>query len=339
MNNVTPERKARVTKSLAVFGFVAIIGVIAWSSVQIVRYAPKAFTSLASIAGSLTEYQNQLDNKDTVAFTSTIEKVDSGKPATLTWKKASLAGSYAFYYSCNEGVVLDIVDTEGLRSITCDTSYGLGDTDTVTVVVNSEKKSEVAVTYTVTFTPDKGLGLTQTASSSVLVSNLSAKENTTVATKNDWRDTVISKPTTTLVVTGTSTPVKTPTKPGSVPAVTPPAKGYIDLITHYTATGVIDGNTFKAGALHKNSEGAVQFTITNMGTMTSATWSYSVTLPSGFNYISPLQSPLLAGEQATISIGFSIDDLTTHTFVITAAEKNDVKLSNNSDTARVTILK
>lgn len=339
MNTVTPERKARITKALAVIGFVVIIGFIAWSSVQIVRHAPKAFTSLASIAGSLSQYQTQLDNKDTVAFTSTLEKVDNGKPATITWHKATLAGSYSFSYACTDGVLLDIVDTEGLRSITCGTSYGLGDTDTVTVVVNSEKKSEQALTYTVTFTPDKGLGLTQTASSSVLVSNANAKENTTTATKNNWRDNVLSKPTTTLVVTGTP-PTKAPTKTGSSPVVTTPStKGFVDLVTHYKATGVIDGNTFKAGALHKNSEGAVQFSITNAGTMTSDTWSYSVVLANGFTYVSPLQSPLLAGETATISVGFSTDDASTHTFIITAAEKSDINLTNNNDTARVTILK
>ena len=340
MNTVTLEKKEKMLKTLAILGFLAIIGFIAWASVQIVAYAPKAFNSLASLAASMDHYQDTIGDKDTkIVFTDTIEKTEAGKPMLIRWNKQPQTGTYSLSYKCVDGIGIDVVDTEGLRSIACDTHYTLGDTDTVTVIIDSLKQTETPVSYSISYTDQNNVGPVHTGENTVSVINTSIGNTDPVLSTNDgteWKDSVSTptkKPTPVVASTPTPKPATTYTNVVSDP------KGYTDLASKFVATGLINGNTFKASSLKQNSEGAFQFTITNFGTKTSQVWSYTVTLPDGDAYTSPLQSPLLPGEQATIALGFPTTDVATYTFVVVAAEMSDVNLANNSLTQRVSFSK
>ena len=330
-----PEKKPAGGKTLGVIAFLVVIGLIACVAIVIIKYAPKGFSSLASIAQSVQNYGAEVANKDETegfTLTSTTTAAKAGDPVVLNWKKLEPAGTYSFEYTCEDGVAVDLVDSEGLRSITCDTEYDLGNTDTVTIMVDSEKEEEATVDYTIAYTKKDGLDPSEFADSSLTVMNDSLAMNGDMMEKEDPE--VETKPIPKTPPLGLREEPKVVRN--TTPAVTVPS-GYTDLVTRFVATGEINGNSFSSGRLNKNEDGAVQFTVTNEGTRTSGTWSYSVSLPGGGTYASPLQAPLMPGERATISIGFSTEEAGDYTFVIVAADTTDKNLNNNSVRKEVTI--
>lgn len=322
MNTVTPEKKEKAKKILAVVGFLVLIGLIAYGAIAIIRYAPKGFTSLASLAESLHQYGDKVveEANASLTLTSTATSTEAGEPVKITWQRPTDSGTYSFTYTCTDGVAVDLVDSEGLRSISCDTNYDLGDTDAVTIIIDSEKEKEATVDYTIAYTKHGEEESSQSDDDTLTVNNdkLAANDTTNVPEE-----------------TPSPSPQSGGTKPA--PTVIPVTKSYVDLATAFVDTGEIDGNTFEAGSLHKNSDGAVQFTVTNIGTRASGFWNYSATLPDGTLYTSPLQAPLASRERATISLGFPVDENSSHTFIIVAGDTNDIYLGNNSVRENVTI--
>jgi CARDB len=342
MNTVTPEKKEGILKALAVLGFLAIIGFIAWASVQIVAYVPRGFTHLASLAQSVNHYKDSLGKNDTsLTLTSTTTEAKAGEPVKFTWNKQPQAGTYAFSYKCTNGVGVSIVDTEGLRSLTCDTEYGLGDTDVVSVIVDSEKQTQTDVTYAISYTDENHVGPKHSSENKLTVMNpklLPTGDGTVLGIKDktEWKDTISNPTPKPVVVNATPLPHKAETTP-SAPVSN--ATGYTDLQTIFLATGVISGNTFAPGPMQRNGEGAFQFAVTNLGTKTSQTWTYTVTLPDGDVYTSPLQAPLMPGEEATIALGFPTNDTATYSFVVVVAEQSDINFKNNNLYQTVTLTK
>ena len=64
MNQVHNNDKDRVMKTLAIVGFIAVIAFGVWLAVQIVSLVPNAFSSLASIADSVYNYQPSEETVD-----------------------------------------------------------------------------------------------------------------------------------------------------------------------------------------------------------------------------------------------------------------------------------
>jgi hypothetical protein len=344
MNTVIPEKKAKMLKALATLGFLAMIGFIAWASVQIVARAPKAFTSLASLAEGIRHYSDSLGKNDSaLTLNNTSTTTEAGTPFILSWNKQEIAGTYAFTYTCTEGVAIDVVDTEGLRSIACDTRYTLGDTDTVTIIIDSEKQTQTEVPYTISYSEPNDFGPSHSIDNKVLVTNkkLAAVPDATVLgikDKTGWKDTITTpdpKP------SSTTTPITTPAtkpQPMSTVLVSDP-NGFTDLVLAFINTGTITNNTFTASTLKQNADGGFKFSVTNQGTKTSRDWSYTLTLPDGDIYTSPMQAPLLPSERATIALGFSLGDKSTYTIIAVVAENSDSNLKNNSFSQTVTVAK
>jgi hypothetical protein len=265
-----------------------------------------------------------------------------GNPVTITWKKDARAGRYTFSHACHEGIILDIVDTDGLREITCNTAYDLGDVDTLTFMINSTLADDVPVPYTVAFMRKNDTGPIRQGEGSVTIVDetsdvLAINDNDagTVLGESDSEDFAAEQapapaPKPTPKVTVPSTPKITYVLPTSEPS------GYIDLSTSLLQTGTLSGNTFKAGAIEQNKDGAIRFTIKNNGTKISGKWTYRVILPDNDTYTSPLQAPLMPTEEVIITIGFGLGDVSRHTFIVTVAEANDSKLSNNTLSKQVT---
>lgn len=332
METVTSERGSRTRKTLITIAFFAIIALIAWLSVQIVRYTPNAFTSLASLAQGIDQYRKTLDGNidGPLTITSDVASTTIGKPVTLTWGKDNRTGRYAFSHACKDGLEVDIVDSEGLRTISCETVYDLGDTDTLTFIINSDTATSAELPYLVSFMRTNDTNPIRVGEGAVAVET----PHTTVATTADEgtvlgeSDSSDSEPQTNASSPTVAVSIPTPKPTYALPTSNP--NGFVDLKSTFKNTGVISGNIFKTAALKQNTDGAVQFEIENIGTKISGKWTYSVTLPDSDTYISPLQAPLMPTERVVISIGFPIEDKTSHTFIVTVAEVNDVKLSNNT---------
>ncbi len=344
------EKKPRFSKPVAVAGFVVIIALIAWTSVQIVRLAPTAFSSLASLSQGISNYRDTMsDDIDTdLTVASNIKLADAGKPVTITWNQDSREGSYAFSYACLEGVTVDIVDDEGLRTIACDTRYSLGVTDAVTVIINSEKARHIDVPYTISFMRQNDTGPVRSGENTLTITNESINDDVAVVTpdgvvlgEEDEIEEVTEE-----VKEEAPAPAAPAPKPKPVVVTEPVTEyvyeipvsnpnGFTDLATRFLNVGDIVGGRFVAGGIERDDSGAFQFEVKNIGTKTSGTWTYTVTLPDGDSYTSPTQTALKPNERAVITLGFDTPDKASHTFVVTV-EIEDRVSSNNSFRRAVT---
>lgn len=332
MNTVTnSSRKEKINRLLAVIGFIAVIILIAWLAVQIVRFVPSAFSSLASLSQGISQYSESLDGDvdGPLIVQSNVASTTSGKPITLSWEKDGRVGRYAFSHGCREGLIVEMVDNDGLRSLSCGVRYDLGDMNSITIVVDSPFETPVEVPYIISFMRTNDTEPIRAGEATVTIVNeestavVAGDNNGDVLGDSDSADTE-EEPT-------VSAPRPTITKPEytyTFPVSDP--NGYTDLKTTFVATGNISGRTFKAGSLKQDDDGAIQFEIQNIGTKTSGRWSYSVLLPDNDTYVSESQAPLLPTERVIISIGFSTNDDSSHTFVVSAGETNDINLKNNT---------
>lgn len=342
MNTVTPENQKRssLNKSIRIGGFILAIICIAFACIQAVQFAPQAFNSLASLAQGINSYRDALSNESDAALeiTSDTSTAEVGIPLTLSWKKDDRAGTYAFLYSCVDGVTVDIVDTEGLRAIACDTRYSLGDTDTVTIITASEKTAQVDLPYSISFMRPNDSGPIRSTEQKIAITNKSLADSVAIETEVPPQE-------------GAVLGEEAPAKPAPVPVVAyepvteyvyqlpiSDPKGYTDFATRFLNTGDIVNGAFVARSIEQNGNGAFQFEIKNIGTKTSGTWTYSVTLPDGDVYTSPKQTALKPNERAVITIGFETPQKSSHTFVV-VVHGEDTAVANNSFKSRITFVK
>ncbi|MCA9356644.1 hypothetical protein H6784_02225 [Candidatus Nomurabacteria bacterium] len=351
-NNASQEKKTSIMKSLAIAGFISIIILIAWLSIQLVGVLPGAFSSLASLAESVSEPQGtSVETKEItkLTVTSNTTLVNPGESVDVTWSKITVPGSYTFSYNCKEGVAVDILNVDGIKSIACDTNYNVGDINTLSLAIDSEKERYADLNYKISFlrtnetspsaTGEATLTVVNSAISSLAISDIETPTETTVETETVEEVTETEPVVETPVVT-------TPVKP--TPVVTTPAKptptyeqefiytiptsnpnGRTDLSTRFLNVGRITGNTFFPGAIKQNDNGAIQFEVKNLGTKTSSDWTYTVNLPNGETYTSNAQKPLKPNERAVLTIGFPTDNDSSHLFKVEIKESTDNYTLNN----------
>src|SRR3989344_589408 len=170
MNNVTPERKQNVLKSLALAGLLAIIIFIAWVSVQIVSVFPNAVSSLASLADSVYSYDPR-DEKD-IILTTPVNDAKSGETITIAWDRPLQTGTYSFTFTCVDGVAVEIKTSENtFGNAECSKSYDLGGVDAADIVIVSEKNYQVDFNYTLAYLKTNSTESTAKTSQSFVVTN------------------------------------------------------------------------------------------------------------------------------------------------------------------------
>jgi hypothetical protein len=349
---VSEEKKSTFTKVFAIVGFVAIIVLMMWLSVKIVTFVPSAFSSLASIADSVYNY----DQDQTLSVSTQKSVINAGEAFTINYEKLSVPGTYTFAYTCTDGVSAEVRNEEGsIVAITCDTIFDISALDSLEVRVASEKTRFTDVAYSLTFTPANenkepllAQGLVTIVNSSMPTAGEVAEETETVeeetVTEEESAPGEVAGETTTTakppVVTKPTTPQYqyvekvTYTTPVSNP------NGTIDLQVTYKGVGTVDGKVFKPQAsIEVGETGAIQFEVKNNGTKTSNSWTYEALLPSGIEYTSGTQKPLKPQERALITIGFDgISETGTEKFGVELETKQDIQSSNNSFTWAVKIV-
>lgn len=127
----------------------------------------------------------------------------------------------------------------------------------------------------------------------------------------------------------------------------PVLTGLPDLMVDITATGYLtssDTATFvKSDTVPDNMRGAVKFTIKNVGTNTSGSFTFEAPLPtsSSYTFTSASQDSLLPGEHIDYVLGFDrAKSGSSRAITITVDQDGKIKEvseSNNSDSATVTI--
>lgn len=338
-NTSEENRKEVAIKTLALIGLVAIVVVALWALIQAVRFAPVAFTSLASIADSLYNQEERL------VVDANKNVVNAGEPLYITWSDVERAGTYSFTYECVDGVSAEARNQSGdIVSLSCDTPFELNsDTFELEMIFESEKSRFVDVPYSVTFNREGEDDATHRDGGLMTVVNAAIAQSQEVEEANDddpaddttedaddeTTDSAVAgaqAPTTggttrTIPVTTTSYPVSDP-------------NGDVDLVVTYLGLGSLDSdNEFTPrGELDNDRRGAVRFEVKNIGTKTSDTWTIEAELPTspGTTYDSPTQEELRPNERSVVTIGFdALGEARNDTVEVQIETDEDVNQNNN----------
>ncbi len=354
----TTDKKSSAFRPLAIISFIGIIILVAWLSIKIVNIAPSTFSSLASLAESLNQKGSSSDDSelDTFTVSSNTPLLNAGNDTTISWESTDQAGSYTFSYGCTEGVAVDILNIDGLQSITCNTKYNIGDINSLAISIDSERSRYADLKYTIDFLATNDTKPRASGSSSLAIVNseissvLKLNTETSVEVNEEpvIEAEVAAKPAPVIetapetVVTTTPAPTLTQREPVytqefiyTIPVSDP--NGRTDLSTRYLNIGTIVGNTFFPGAVKE--KGAIQFEVKNYGTKTSAEWDFKVSLPDGSTYTSKEQAPLKPNERAVLTVGFNTVGSMKHTFVVIVDESTDTNSLNDGFKQAVTFTK
>ncbi len=348
MNEVNNQEKAAAIKTLAIIGFITAIVLCVWIAVQAVRFAPSGFATLANIAESVSGRS--------VPFSVTVDKtiVNAGEAFVITWTDMKKDGAYTFLYQCTEGVSAEIRNDQGdIVDANCESPVTLPFNESnATVIFSSEKDRFTDVSFSIGFTADGASEAAEEKTQAVTVVNATIPligEGTStpepLTPEVVEPEPVVPEPTPEPVqppVT-TPTPAVTPTPQPKPPVTTRPVpvvttaipvsnpNGFADLQTTFVGIGTYNDSTkvfTSTASLDNDSRGAVRFEVKNIGTKTSGTWTYEVTLPSGDNssYSSPTQKALLPNERVLVTIAFG--DVSNNT----RTEMVKIEVDGGSDT-------
>lgn len=342
MNTVNQESKSGAIKALAIIGFIVAVIAGLWITVQVVRFLPTAFSSLASIADSL------YGQGKTLSFTTEKDVVNSGEALRIIFTPVRTDGSYVFSYRCVDGITAETRNTDGdivrfdcEEAVTVASGKLVHEEQEAEILFTSEKGRFIDVPFTFAFfTVDAEDALYEKSGVVTIV-------NATIpATGSVVRETV-AKPEV------TPTPVSAPKPTSSEPvlhkkvAVSSTAfpvsnpNGFTDLEITYLGVGAMENGTFVPDAtLETNDASALMFAVKNIGTKTSNDWTFSAKFPGEDedNYTSKTQAPLFPSERAVMTIRFATNDSAgTETISARVMTRNDTKTSNNSFSKSVKI--
>lgn len=321
--NSRPGFSSVATRTLAVFGFVAVIFIGMWGAVTIASGVPGAFSSLAAAFVSLTSVF--VPAGESIAISAPSLTIASGVPVTLSWvhNKKSVEGSYTFRYDCADGVYFSSPSASGAdNTVYCNVPFNfLNASNTVTLTPYSTKNRFIDVAVYVDFVPNGASKATVTGKASLTI------ENDNFGTSPSTTGTPTSTPTTENPPVNqppyhppvTQGPSTTQTYPiggsGGVTASNP--NGYVDLTARILEVGIVDKNTgaFIASSTPSRnaiatSSGqyrlAVRFAVENDGTKTAPQFDFNAvlpTLPSAI-FSSPTQQELAPGDRIEFTLGF-----------------------------------
>lgn len=339
MNQVIEEKKEAVTKTFAIVGFVAIVLFTVWLAVQVVSVVPSAFSSLASLANSIYNYDT---NEELVVATgSTI--ANTGESFNISWTHMQNSGTYAFSYACTDGVSVDIKDPSGdIIALACDTTWDLGDVVSLAVVIASEKHRFADIPYTVSFTETGVPDSITSTTKAITIVNATIPTSESIATEEaeEISEEEVEQEETTNIPTNTAgTPTTVEKLIYAIPTSNP--NGKIDLAVTYLGMGILTGKIFTpTQTIGVNQNGAIQFEVKNIGTKTAEDWSYEANLPADMSFSSGDQKALKPNERAVITLGFEgVSRTGVEKFDVSVTAKNDISKLNNSFTRSVLIVR
>lgn len=353
MDQGTYEQKDRVMKTLAVLGFLAVVIIGVWLAVQIVRVMPQAFTSLASIADSIYNY----NTSEELIVETEKSTYNAGETFVISWQAVRGNGTYTFMYDCTDGVSLDIRDNTGsFSTINCGEHVSLGEDMTELAVTASSERSRFSdVAYTISFVEQGETEPGAVSENMVTVVNAMIPSGEVAGINDDATDeemdSVTDEETNTASETeDTEVAVENePTTSNPLPVyyetvverpVSDPL-GFTDLRVELLAVGELDSrdNFVRRGNIDEDARGAFQFQVVNLGTKTSDEWDFVATLTNGKEYDAPLQEPLEPKERAIFTLGYgNVGDDGIQMIGVRVRGGNDRDTSNNQFTWAVSVV-
>jgi len=111
--------------------------------------------------------------------------------------------------------------------------------------------------------------------------------------------------------------------------------GLVDLNMTFVGVGSLNSSQrFVLGKLPEKGQGAIQFTVKNIGTKTSSDWTFKLDLPNGSTMTSSVQKPLQPNESSTLTVVFEMDNDWHNTSGVVVGG-GDINTGNNGFNAKV----
>jgi hypothetical protein len=341
------EQKESLIKVLAIVGFLAAIVLLVVVAVKVVTFIPGAFSSLASIADSVYNY----DKTVSLEVTTPNSVVKTSEGFTISWKDMNKPGTYSFMVDCVSGITVDMRTADGeIIAVTCGEQFKLAkDQTSLEIVMKTSQDRFTDVPYSVTFTPSDPRHETVSTSARVTIINASIPTGTTVTEVPDEtpEEVVVTEPVTTPNTTPIVTTPVTPKPQAPVYVQTPiyaipvsNPNGNIDLQVVFVGVGELNGSTFtKLPELEAGEAGAIRFSVKNIGTKTAEVWSFDAELPSDISFESTEQKALKPNEEAIITLNFTgVSRTGIESFGVMVGATGDVNSKNNSFTWAVNVV-
>ncbi|TAJ14792.1 hypothetical protein EPO56_01730 [Patescibacteria group bacterium] len=296
-----------IVRTLAIFGFLAVVIVGMWGSVQIARGIPNAFSSLASAMVSFTSIF--VPAGETISLSAASLSVESNKPITISWfhDKKSVEGSYVFRYNCvNDAYFASAVATGTPTTVYCNVPFNfINSSNSITITPISTSNRFIDVQVFIDFIPNGASQATVTGQTTFTIVNTGV----TVSPGTIPTTPVPTTPTPTTPRPITQGPETRVTYPiGGARASDP--NGYVDLSARVIEVGVVDKTTgvFTASSTpsRANTRIAVRFAVENLGTKTSPQFDFNAILPTQPSNIfsAPMQQALNPGDRIEFTVGF-----------------------------------
>ncbi len=343
MNNRDP--KTIAIKLLAIFGFFVLIGSLSWLLIRGVQYAPKVFSSLASIAENLERYRGAPEL--TIATEKSI--VNAGESMSISWTDMRQRGTYTFGYSCTDGVSIAVRGESGeLVNIQCNETLSLpADVHGLFISISSERGRFIDVPLQLSFKNESGEVVTSTITQVTVVNavipfadRVRGESIESGEDENESRAAEVPEPeesraelqesSETAVVA--PAPAATPSLPKYMVPVSDPT-GIIDLKVSFIGMGTLMGETFiPTDAYNPSARNALRFEVMNVGTKTSNTWSLLAALPGDVEYKAGDEAPLLPNERALYTLGFNLEPSASDIEIVRVAisEPEDLNIANDT---------
>ena len=340
-----------VTRALAIAGLIAVLAAGIWIMVQIVGFLPEAYTRLSSAAITLTSVFNPKEEKIVLLLPS--YSTAHGEPFTFSFAHDTKEeGSYAFSYGCKENVSVEEGLADSRQKILCDTPFPIGaESKTITIIPLSPKNRFIDVPLEVRFTK------ANESAPSVTESALLTIVNTDVPDSKDT--TGPSRPSQPVSNSGTTGSVSV--KPGPKEEVTFPVGGTVsttptpsnpsgtaDLSVKIIDVGIVSRSSSEftaTSSVRATDRAAVRFTVENLGTKVSDSWTFSAVLPTSPAYIFDSQSQrvLLPGERIEFTLGFDsivapTDTALAHITINIDPTNSLREVTKNNNIAKTTII-
>lgn len=329
-NEVNSETKTAVIKTLAIIGFIAVIVIGVWLSVQVVRIIPSAFSSLASIADSV--YGNRPIDTLTIATEKNI--VNSGESFQITWTEVSREGAYGFMYQCTNGVAVDVRSGGEVTALSCDEILPLPDgVFDIDIIATSEKQRFIDLPFAISFTQVGTDSALFEKNARITLVNASIPQSADILAENEEEGEMTEEEAESETLGGQSATALAPIVTEEVVSLIPTSdpNGFVDLKMTYLGVGTLEGNIFMpAGTIDADEKGALRFEVKNIGSKISDEWTFDVLLPTGSSYTSEEQAPLKPNERATITLGFEVSETGSKAIEGSVDSDEDTNSSNNS---------
>lgn len=297
MNSPGEQAKEVLIRSLAVIGFIAILSLGLWGTVQVVRLTPAIFSSLAAVTTTLSSVF--IPRSEEVVINTPDSLILTDNVFELTWSHRNKPNdaTYTFSYECKEGFSFALSNEGDIyEAIPCGTLFPFASENNVLRLLPLLENSRLAeVLITLSSVNEKGDTTASHQLSLTIVNEFSSEDGQPAQTGTQSASLRAGERTDEIFPITDS---RTTSNQGGEP----------DLSVRITGVGIINNeNVFvPTNSLRVNERGAVRFEVRNVGTKTSDNWAFNAVLPTFPMHIfhSTSQQALAPGERIEFTLGF-----------------------------------